>query len=298
MIAKIKVGTNHGNCLDYQEKEDSELISTNCASNDYQKIGYEMDAVSASNPRCKNNVVHISMSAPKGEHLTNEQWAQASQITLRELGFTDNQQVTTKHNDSQQEHAHITVNRIDSQGKAWNDSKSFERSHAAMRTVEREMGLERIEDHQNTKDGRFENTKTALNDSLKASKGKGLEHFKGEMKAKGYTVIENKAKTGTVSGISIKNDETGKTYKASELRNGGYRRMEKDLNTQQKTAEKPSFNRENSGKSGGAAGKALAGGLSKSMGGMAKMPINLPKMPSLPTATGLIKSIVRKSLER
>jgi hypothetical protein len=288
MIGNITIGTNHSNCLAYDDKKDAELISTNCASNDYKQMSQEMETVAASNTRCKNNVVHISMSAPEGEKLSNSQWQQAGEIAMKELGFTDkNQFAITKHTDAGHDHIHITVNRIDSDGKAWNDSRSFERTHQAMRKVEKEMGLERIEDHQNSNDGRFMNTKTALNDSLKASKGKGLDHFKGEMKARGYTVIENKAKTGRISGLSIQDDETKKTYKASELRKGGYRGMEKDLD------KAPSKEQSHSnGGNSGAAGKASARGVSKGIskiGGMS--PVKMPKM--LPKSSrAIINSII------
>ncbi len=293
MIGNLTKGTNHSNALKYDlTKKDAQLLGTNCSYNDWQGIGKEMETVAASNIRCKNNCLHISMSAPDNEKLTDEQWKQAAILALKELGLENNQYAITRHSDSKHDHIHITVNRIDHQGKAWNNSKDFERVHQSMRAVENALSLQRIEEHKTTRDGRFEDTKKALNDSLKASKGQGLERFKSEMKGRGYSVIENKSQnTGNISGISIKSDLDGKTYKASELRKGGYRGMERQLNDQPKIEQKTA-------NYSGAAGKTVANAVNKSLSKIGSNPLKMPNvLPQLPAMNGasIIKSIINSA---
>jgi hypothetical protein len=296
MIGKLTKGSSHAGALRYDnQKNGAQFLETNCSSTDHNKIAQEMETVAASNPRCKNSCLHLSMSAPDGERLSDEQWKRAGAIARRELGLENNQFSMTRHTDSKNDHAHITINRIDSDGKAWNDSRDFQRVHAAMRVTEKEMGLERMEDHQAGKDGRFEQTKTDLNDSLKAARGRGLTGFKDEMKTRGYSVIENKSKTtGTVAGISIKSDIDGKTWKASELKKGGWRGMEKVLNTEQKTTEKSAPSKSNGAKIGAAAGKTAAGSIKNVL----KMPsIKAPKITATAVVGAAIKA-VNKSLKK
>jgi hypothetical protein len=290
MIGKLTKGSSHAGALRYDnQKEGALFLDTNCTSSDHNQIAGEMETVAASNPRCKNSCLHLSMSAPDGERLSDKQWRQAGAIARRELGLQDNQFSMTRHTDSNQDHVHITINRIDQDGRAWNDSKDFQRVHAAMRVVEKEMGLERIEDHEINRDGRFEQTKTDLDDSIKAARGKGLDSLKSEMKTRGYTVIANESKTtGTISGISIKSDEDGKTWKASELKKGGWRSIEKQLNSEQKTAEKSQPIKSSGVKIGAATGKTAANSIKI----VSKMPtIKAPQITAAAVVAGTMKAV-------
>jgi hypothetical protein len=112
------------------------------------------------------------------------------------------------------------------------------------------------------------------------------------MKSRGYTVNVNESKTtGKISGISIKADSDGKSWKASELRKGGYRGMEKQLNDQPKLEKSQSNNAGNNA----VAGKALANGVSKNLGKVGvgnplKMPSMLPKLPMI-GGSGLVQKL-------
>ena len=281
MIAKISKGNSHIGALRYDnQKEGSEFLDTNCSSNNPVHIAKEMGAIAASNPRCKNNCIHISMSAPQGERLSNDQWIKANSIMLNEMGLEGHQYSMTRHLDGNQDHVHITVNRIDDNGKSWNDSKDFERSHAAMRVVEKHMGLQRIEEHKPQDIGRFERTKAHLNDGIKYSNGKGLGGLKAEMKDRGYTVIVNESKnTGKISGISIKCDIDGKTWKMSELRKGGFRGIEKQLQTPIEITKNSLITNKTYTNSGGMVNKSIASNVSKSFEKLGLMPIS-----SMPTS--------------
>lgn len=224
MIGKLSKGTSHAGALKYDlEKEGGVLLDTNCASYKWREIAVEMDTVAASNLRCKNRCLHLSMSAPDGEHLTNEQWIDAGNIAMQALGLNDHQYVITRHADAMHDHIHICINRIDFKGHSWSDSQDFKRVHESMRTVENTMNLQRIEDHQISAEGRYQQVKKDFYVSIRTSVGQGMIRFVAEMKLRGYTILKNLSKkTGRISGISIQSDQYQKTWKASELRKGGF----------------------------------------------------------------------------
>ncbi len=238
MIAKITKGNSPAGVLKYCAKEDSELLETNCASSSWDGIAYEMDEMSKGNKRCDKHCIHITLSAPRGERLTNEQWKQAAAVTRRELGLQDNQFALSRHSDTDHDHAHLVVERVDSNGKAWSDKFERTRTHSAMRVVEHEVGLQKFSEHTSSKDGRFESVKKDLNDSIKSAGGKGLDGFKSEMNSRGYDVIENRQSTGRLAGLSVKARSDGKTWKASELRKGGAWSIETQLDRQAKSEQK------------------------------------------------------------
>lgn len=291
MIGKLTKGSSHWGALKYDlEKEGAELLETNCASNDWREIAYEMDVVASSNTKSTKTCLHLSMSAPDGEELSDKQWVDSAHIAIKDIGLEGNQYVITRHKDSGHSHIHITINRINSEGKSWSDSKDYQRVHAAMRSVEVKMGLERIEDHQITKDGRFLQVKTDLNKSVKAARGRGLGGLKSEMKEMGYTVIENKSlTTGRVAGISIQSDKDQKTWKSSELIKGGYKGIEQQLNN---TAQ-PSHSKSSHG---GSEDNTITKGLVNGIKSMTKVPgLNLPKLPIV--GGGLVQKLILTSIK-
>lgn len=289
IISKITKGSNAGGALKYDiEKEGATLLETNLASTDRQGMAAEFEAVAASNSRCKANVIHVSLSSGN-QRLNDDQWREAGKVYMKEMGLDQNehQYTLTRHSDTGHDHCHLSINRINMKtGKAWSDSNDRKKSHEACRKVEKKLGLEATRTE--TKEGRFEQTKTDLNNAVKASRGRGLEGLKDEMQARGYTINVNSSKsTGKVSGISIKANTDGKSWKASELRKGGYRGMEKQLN------EQPSQQKIQSNNS--ATGKALANGVSKNLGKIGggnplKMPSMLPKMPMI-GGSGLVQKL-------
>jgi len=72
-----------------------------------------MRRMSVDSDRPIKPVFHAMLSLRPGEHLTNEQWAQAVQTYMDDLGFTeDNKYVAVMHRDTDHEHVHIVANRI------------------------------------------------------------------------------------------------------------------------------------------------------------------------------------------
>jgi hypothetical protein len=72
-----------------------------------------MRRMSVDSDRPIKPVFHAMLSLRPGEHLTAEQWAQAVQTYMSDLGFDeDNKYVAVMHRDTDHEHVHIVANRI------------------------------------------------------------------------------------------------------------------------------------------------------------------------------------------
>lgn len=277
MIAKITKGSSPAGALRYaMEKEGGELLDTNCASKDWQGIATEMDTMAEGNKRCEKHCIHITLSAPPGERLTDDQWRQAAHATKRELGLENNQFALVRHTDKDHDHAHLIVERVDQNGKAWNDKFERTRTHNAMRVVEQELGLQKFNDHTPTKDGRFEGVKKDLNDSIKSAGDRGLDGFKSEMDKRGYDVVENRQSTGRLAGLSIKSREDGKTWKSSELQKGGAWAIEKRLESQKERTlnQQKAAGASVSRSAGQAVSGALGGAIANPLKSLSSSPIS------------------------
>ena len=219
MISKLKIGTNASGALKYDiEKEKAEILyKNNIFGETAEEMGAEFRSVSDQRSM-KNNTFHISLSLDK-ERATNEQWKLAADAYLQKMGFdlTKAQFVVTRHSDTQHDHIHLTVNRVQLDGSVISDSKTFERSHAATRMAELASGLTIFQKSAEIgNDGKMANLRSTIKTALSLSKT--FDDFKTSLKTAGIEIIENKSKTtGHISGISYKTLDTGQTWKGSAV---------------------------------------------------------------------------------
>lgn len=145
MIAKMVKGRGFRGALEYAiTKEGGRIISSNMAGQNPRELAAEFGEVRKLRPNLGKAVLHVSISAAPGEHLTDEQWREIAQRYLRGMGFTDNQFVVTRHTDTDHEHIHILANRITYAGEVVSDSQDYRRQEAIMREIEQEYGLQQV----------------------------------------------------------------------------------------------------------------------------------------------------------
>lgn len=110
----------------------------------------EFDAVE----RLRNNTIdsdrvikpvwHAILALPPGEHLDDQQWHEAIEMYLADLGFSDlNKWVAVLHGDTDHEHVHIVANRIrlDEEFTMVRDSNERSRSCDSTSRIEDYFGL-------------------------------------------------------------------------------------------------------------------------------------------------------------
>ena len=145
MIAKAAKGRGFRGALEYDLREDKgHLIDSNMAGQHPRELAAEFGEIRQLRPNLGKAVLHVSLAAAPGEHLTDEQWRQIGQRYLRGMGFKDNQFVITRHTDTEHEHIHILANRITHGGAVVSDGQDYKRQEVIMREIERDFGLQRV----------------------------------------------------------------------------------------------------------------------------------------------------------
>jgi len=230
MIAKAIKGRGFRGVLNYDlNQEKGEILDTNMSGANAREMAQEFGVIRQLRPNLNKAVLHVSLSAAIGEHLTNEQWQEIGHKYLNGMGLDNNQFVMTRHTDTDHEHIHIIANRIQFNGEVTSDSNDYRRQEVIMREIERDYGLQSV---------------APSTDAKRRAPSKGLielEKRTGEIPAKTQlqTIIDKatadkppfsafvnrlhsadvsilpSGKTGTPQGISF--EIQGKAFKGSDL---------------------------------------------------------------------------------
>src|SRR5436309_3529741 len=80
-----------------------------------------------------------------GDHLSDHQWREVGRRYLRHMALNDNQYIVTRHTDTEHEHIHLLVNRIQFDGQVTSDSHDYRRHEVLMRQVERDFALQPVQ---------------------------------------------------------------------------------------------------------------------------------------------------------
>ncbi len=147
MIGKISKSGSFKNLVEYLDKEDSVVLGTNMYGQGSRELTAEFMTVNDLNPGIKQPVLHASLSLSPGEFLSDEQLRSACETWMEQMGFdlNKNQYLIVRHKDTEHEHAHFAINRIDMvSGKVVVDSYERYRSQEIIRDLERNYGLEQV----------------------------------------------------------------------------------------------------------------------------------------------------------
>ncbi|MBD8577561.1 relaxase/mobilization nuclease domain-containing protein [Pseudomonas syringae] len=113
---------------------------TNCFS--LETASAEMNMVAAQNARCVDPVYHFILSWRENEAPTDAQIFDSANFCIRQLGMQDHQYVTAIHQDTDNTHCHIAINRISPidyrAANMWNDADMLQKS---CRVLERKHGF-------------------------------------------------------------------------------------------------------------------------------------------------------------
>lgn len=93
-----------------QVRCDKVICETNCFS--LETSSTEMDMVAMQNTRCNDPVYHAILSWPTSERPTPDQIFESARYCLKRLGMEDHQYVFAIHDDTDNVHCHLTVNRV------------------------------------------------------------------------------------------------------------------------------------------------------------------------------------------
>jgi hypothetical protein len=169
------------------------------------------------NAKQSKPVMHITLSLAPGERLSKQQLTEIANHCAEDLGFDKNQFIAVDHNDTEHQHFHIVVNRINFDGKTLSDSNSYKKISDFCRKMEKRFQLIQVlspgkflsaeQKNLPRHDNRKERLRTVIAQSLNSSKN--YDGFAGKIKSKGYEIIKGR-------GISFIDGQAVKV-KGSEL---------------------------------------------------------------------------------
>jgi hypothetical protein len=168
MIGKISKSGSFKNLVEYLDKEDAVVLGTNMYGQGSRELTAEFMAIRDLNPGIKQPVLHASLSLLPGESLSDEQFRSACETWIEKMGFdlNNNQYLIVRHKDTEHEHAHLAINRIDMiSGKVVVDSFERYRSQEIIRHLEQTYGLEQVASSWQT----FKNKERPIEQNLEVS---------------------------------------------------------------------------------------------------------------------------------
>lgn len=298
MIPKHTKGSGFRGLCDYllgggkdNQPERAQVIGGNMASSDARGLASEFGAIDRSNT--KKPVLHISLNAAPGEHLSDEKWQKITHDYMLKLNIDPNnhQHVIVRHSDKQHDHVHIVINRRGLNGKLAREQKNdWEIGRKAAREIEKEHGLQPGEQRPQADLGLIAEIRQKVTAARDASRGQGFDSLKSRLAADGIKTIEYRHKeSGKLNGLAfqkkghaaIKAGDLGEEFRAKNLT--------ADLSPATATLKMSPTTLTAGKQAANAAGKAISGTMSKMPG--------MPKMPGLPGISGQIGRGVAQGMQ-
>lgn len=223
MICKGKSITHTVNAIGYGiSKSDSrEICREGLGGENAQEIAQEIRLIQQLNSNCTNNLLRIELSPSIGDGLmlTDQDWEAIARDLMLRLNLHDNRQwICIQHKDREHKHLHIYANRIDFNGKAYNDSYFTLKCGKAAEQIAIERGMTTAMSVHLTKQQALQPLKERISEAHKAIVRKGLSpsQYQSLMKQKGIEVVFNQSKTtGRITGMSF--IVSGTKIKASDV---------------------------------------------------------------------------------
>src|SRR5664279_1507712 len=234
MIGKVMIGKGFTGCISYcledkkiknrvnqvvhLVKNRAEVLQYNLCFGDKKNLCRQFNDVRKLNPKQSRPVMHITLSLAPGEILERPQLLEIVDDCATEFGFENNQFFSVRHLDTEHQHLHIVVNRINLEGRTnVTDSNNFKKMAGLCRKMELKFGLVQVaspraflpkEQRQIPRnDSRKNNIRSVLQDAIRDCKS--LDEFYKSAEAKGFQVVKS-------SGIAFIDDK-GVKVKGSDI---------------------------------------------------------------------------------
>jgi len=232
MIANIKKGSGFSGVLKYaMGKESASLITHNLfsASDSPRDLAREFRAIAKFRADCSKPVFHASLTLTKDEHLTDEKWMDVSYDFLKKMGFENTPFALVRHADTDFDHIHIIASRVDFDGELISDSHDFRNANRACSLIEKKHGLNaaahKKTEHETKKPSELSSSiDAAIENYLEAAASESgkfvfsVRRFSDFCKKQGVRVQENKAKGGTIRGLSFASSPKSNAISGGKIR--------------------------------------------------------------------------------
>lgn len=215
-----------GNAIDYAiNKEKSEIIEKQLiVGSSGNEIKNEFKMFQDLNKRAINNDLSFVLSPdPKdGKLLSNEDFKKIARDFLKKMNLEKNQAIVIKHSDKKHTHLHLFVNRIDSNGKAYNDSFIGTKSQQVAHEIAKEKGLvsakEVKRENELERDNKNKEVKQKIKEyhkKIMKQRPKNFQEYSKMMNKEGVQIKPTINKQKVMQGYRI--ELKGSNLKASEV---------------------------------------------------------------------------------
>jgi len=222
MIAKAKSIAHGGKGIDYAlKKENAEVIDKRLVVGENgREIKNEFKIFQDLNARTTNNDISFVLSPePKdGRTLSNNDFKAISEDFLKKMGLDNHQAIIVKHTDKEHTHLHLFVNRIDRNGKAYNDSFVSKKSQTVADTIAKERGLTRARDVQAFNQAMHKDLKAEIflrHNAVLRHRPRDFKQYRELMESSGVKVIPTINKANRLQGFRV--EFQGVNLKATEI---------------------------------------------------------------------------------
>lgn len=156
MIGKGKAISHTKASIQYgwnQEKDAEIVYKQNLAGETPNEVTEEFKIIQSMNEKCNRNTFSfiLSPTIEDGQKLDLNGLNKITNEFIKDLKLEDQQAIAFVHNDKHHKHIHLYVNRIDFNGKAFNDSYIGKRSQKAAERVAEKLNLKTVKKIQNEK---------------------------------------------------------------------------------------------------------------------------------------------------
>ena len=218
MVAKSKSVSSGGAGYDYAlGKDQAEIIDKNgIVADNGKELQEEFVIYQDKNHRCKNNNVNLIVAPhpDDAKKLTQDDWKRLSDDFMKKMKLDKHQYVTVKHipnKDPNRQHLHIYCNRIDKNGKAYNDKFISKKAQRIGEEIANERGWKVAKDIQIGKDIlEKENLKEVRkhiydihNNIMINGRPKDFNDYTEMMNSKGIEIIPAITKQGKIQGFRV-----------------------------------------------------------------------------------------------
>lgn len=146
MIPKISSGTSFYGLVAYNsdkvKKGEAELLMKNNMVSD--DVLYSLQVVAASNPSCKKNTFHVSLSFPPNEKPSNEVMRNIAVEFMSSMGYGEQPYAVYRHHDTDNDHIHIVSTRVDWEGNRIKDFQENRKAGEIATKIEEKFGLIKV----------------------------------------------------------------------------------------------------------------------------------------------------------
>ncbi len=224
MIGKGKAISHTRASMQYgwnQEKDAEVVFSQNLVGDSPNEVTMEFKLTQELNYNCDKNTLSfvLSPTIEDGKDLQKKELSKICQEFMKEMQLKDRQAIAFVHQDKAHKHIHLYVNRIDFQGKAYNDSFIGKRSQQAAEKVAEKMQLTTVKQVQWEKENNLSSIRSEIKRrhdlTMKQFKPQTFQDYIKAMETNGIKVIPSINKANKLQGFRFEFDKYN--LKGSEI---------------------------------------------------------------------------------